>query len=288
MSVAAVRLLAGRYEVSLGDDVQIVPSAQVVLSVAGARSRNAFLDGRAVRLSSGEVGLLSVDLVRSTGFHRFTVDGETYWFGTEDAKLGLAGIVTMLDELGTMGTGWTGQAMFSDGSGMRDPHVAYGWLDQWADEALGAVAAVIETPRANQRTTRALRRRGGAGVLLAPTLRLLRSDPRRYLAEAPGGIIEADGRRFEPLRVVARKRDRRGVHHLEVVGHFFVSPGPGKGRLGFFGARAQFLPHDVVVVAAAQEAAVLGRGEAPVGHPDDPGEGPLPEVGLDLADEGTV
>ena len=207
MSVAAVRLLAGRYEVSLGDDVQIVPSAQVVLSVAGARSRNAFLDGRAVRLSSGEVGLLSVDLVRSTGFHRFTVDGETYWFGTEDAKLGLAGIVTMLDELGTMGTGWTGQAMFSDGSGMRDPHVAYGWLDQWADEALGAVAAVIETPRANQRTTRALRRRGGAGVLLAPTLRLLRSDPRRYLAEAPGGIIEADGRRFEPLRVVARKRE---------------------------------------------------------------------------------
>lgn len=203
----SARILAGRFEVELGAEVTIVPATQVVLSIMGFRSRNAQLDGRAVRLTAGPVGLLSADLTRSTGFHRLVIDGVTYWFGTEDAKLGLAGIVAMLEELDTMGTGWTGQAMFSDGSGMRDPHVAYGWLDQWADEALSAVAAVIETPRANLHTTRALRRRGGAGVLLAPTLRLLRSDPRRYLVESPTGVIEAAGKRYEPLRVVARKRE---------------------------------------------------------------------------------
>lgn len=207
MSALTVRVLAAGFERVLGDDEQIVPATGVVVSVSGARSKNVRLDGRAVRLSSGEPGLLAVDLVRSTGFHRLVVDGEVFWFGTEDAKLGLAGVVQMLQELGTLGTGWTGQALFSDGTGMRDPHVSYGWLDQWADQALAAVGSVIASPRTTTTTTRVLRRRGGAGVLLAPTLRLLRSDPRRYLAEVPGGLVEADGRTFEPLRVVARRRE---------------------------------------------------------------------------------
>jgi len=76
--------------------------------------------------------------------------------------------------------------------------------------------------------------------------------------------------------------------HLEVPGHFPVAAGPGKRGLGFCGSGAQLLPHDVVVIAAAQVAAVLSGSEAPVGHPDDPGEGPLPEIGFHLADEGGV
>lgn len=200
-------LLAGRFESSLGEDVHIVPATQVVISVVGARSRNVILDGRAVRLSAGTTGLLSVDLVRSTGFHRLSVDGHSYWFATEDAKLGLDGIMQMLSELATMGTGWTGQVMFSNGSGLRDPHVSYGWLDQWADEALRAAASIVENPRARSTTTRVLRRRGGPGVLLAPTLRLLRSDPRRNLLETENGSLASGERRFEPLRVVARRRE---------------------------------------------------------------------------------
>ncbi len=207
MSTLTVRVLAAGFERVLSDNEQVVPASGVVVSVAGARSKNVRLDGRALRLSSGEPGLLAIDMVRSTGFHRLVVDDQVFWFGTEDAKLGLAGVVQMLHELDTLGTGWTGQALFSDGTGLRDPHVSYGWLDQWADQTLSAVGAVIASPRSTTTTTRVLRRRGGAGVLLAPTLRLLRSDPRRYLAEVPGGLIEADGRRFEPLRVVARRRD---------------------------------------------------------------------------------
>ncbi|MBF4580794.1 DUF2357 domain-containing protein [Frigoribacterium sp. VKM Ac-2530] len=115
--------------------------------------------------------------------------------------------MAMLEELNNTGTGWTGQAMFSSGAGMRDPHVSYGWLDQWADEALRAVAAVIETPRATLTTSQMLRRRGGAGVLLAPTIRLLRSDPQRYLVPRPSGVIKVNDTRYDPLRVVARRRD---------------------------------------------------------------------------------
>lgn len=209
MSALTVRVLAAGFERTLteGPVEQVVPASGLVVSVSGARSKNVRLDGRSLRLSAGEPGLLAVDMVRSTGFHRLVVDGQVFWFGTEDAKLGLVGVSQMLHELGTMGTGWTGQALFSDGAGLRDPHVSYAWLDEWADQALSAVGTVITSPRATSTTTRVLRRRGGAGVLLAPTLRLLRSDPRRYLAEMPHGLIEVDGRRFEPLRVVARRRE---------------------------------------------------------------------------------
>lgn len=204
----AVRVLAGQFEVDLGSEpVVVVPSTQIVLTVSGALSRNVFLDGRKMRLSSGAVGLLAVDLRRSTGYHRLVVGSDTFWFGTQDAKLRLEGIEAMLSELRAMGTGWTGQAMFSDGTGLLDPHVAYGWLDQWANIALQACSSILATPRASTRSGRTLRRRGGAGVMLAPTLRLLRSDPRRYLAPSLGGVIRVGGESYEPLRVVARQRE---------------------------------------------------------------------------------
>jgi len=204
---ADVRVLAGRFEVSLTTEPQIVPATQIVISVTGAQSRNVTLDGKAIRLSSGSTGVLALDLVRSTGYHHLVVDKRSYWFGTEDAKLGLDGIVAMLEELEVMGTGWTGQAMFSSGAGLRDPHVSYGWLDQWADEALRAVESVLNTPRSKATTSQVLRRRGGSGVLLAPTLRLLRSDPQRYLAQHDNGLIVESGQRYNPLRVIARRRD---------------------------------------------------------------------------------
>lgn len=201
-----VSVLAGPFERVLTEEVLTVPASQVVLAVTGARSRKVTLDGRSMWLSGGATGFLSMDLVRSTGFHRLTVDGHPFWFATQDGKLGLEGLARMLEELRTLGTGWTGQAMFSDGSGIRDPHVSYGWLDQWAGDALAAAAAVIDNPRSHSSVTRVTRRRGGPGVLLAPTLRLLRSDPQRNLTEVESGSLIVDGLHVEPLRVVARRR----------------------------------------------------------------------------------
>ena len=71
-------------------------------------------------------------------------------------------------------------------------------------------------------------------------------------------------------------------------GHLLVAAGPGEGRLGLGGARAQLLAEDVVLVPAAQEAAVLGGGEAAIGDPDDAREGPVAKVVFDLADERRV
>jgi hypothetical protein len=207
VSGVVVRLVAGGYETKLGgDEPPIVPAQPVVLSVSGARTRDVTLDGKRRRLSGGDTGLLAIDLTRSTGFHRLEVEATEYWFGTRDAKLGIDGLSRMLAELDTLGTGWTGQVMFSNGTGIRDPHVSYGWVDQWAERALRSVGMILEAPRSESSTTRVLRRRGGSGVLFAPTLRLLRSDPTRYLADAPNGIIRDGERTLEPLRVVAKKR----------------------------------------------------------------------------------
>lgn len=223
MRVIEVRVLAGPYETVLSDEPRIVPANQLVIAVTGARSRNALLDGRSIRFSSGSTGLFSIDLVRSTGFHHLVIDGASYWFGTQDAKLGLDGVVAMLKDLGDLGTGWAGQAVFSDGLGFRDPHVSYGWLDQHGDDALAAISSILEAPRTNMRSSRVLRRRGGSGVLLTPTLRLLRSDPRRFMVPSPNGVIKSGDERYEPLRVVARKRETTlrtvaNVRALSVLG----------------------------------------------------------------------
>ncbi len=135
---ARVRLISGPREWNLGSEAVTVPAGVTVVSISGFDSRTVPVDGRRVRLSSGSEGVVVLDLSRSTGYHRIVVDGATYWFGTDDAKLGLAGIEAMLRQLGTLGTGWTGQVLFSDGTGLRDPHVVHGWLEDWADVALSA------------------------------------------------------------------------------------------------------------------------------------------------------
>ncbi|WP_141216125.1 hypothetical protein [Rhodococcus sp. 06-156-3C] len=145
-------------------------------------------------------------MTRSTGYHRLDVDGTTFWFGTEDAKLRLDGIEAMLAEMGNLGTGWGGQALFSDGTGLRDAHVVYGWLDEWADRALTAVETILAAPRSRNERTQKLSRKGGSGVLTAPTLRLLRSSPRQYLAANDNGLMEIGTERYDPLRVVVRQR----------------------------------------------------------------------------------
>lgn len=213
MGLLSVRVIAGQLERELTPDISIVPAGPVVLAVTGTGTKNIRLDGKMTRLSSGSTGLISLNLTRSTGFHRVEIDGETFWFGTSDAKLGLEGLEAMLADLNTLGTSWTGQALFTDGSGLRDSHVLYGWLETWADKGLDAVEVILSAPQTLSTSTRVLRRRGGAGVLLAPTLRLLRSNPRRNLVEADAGIIVVEGKSYDPLRTVARKR----VSTLETI-----------------------------------------------------------------------
>lgn len=266
----AVRAIAGALEVIIGEDhPRTVPAGQIVLEVGGHSSRSVRLDGRLARLSSH--GLLAMDLTRSTGYHRLEVDGVTFWFGTEDAKLGLAGIEAMLEQLGPLGTGWTGQALFSDGSGLRDVHVAYGWLDAWADGAVRAVEAILASPRSIHRNSQALSRKGGRAILVPATMRLLRSDPHRYLSRNPDGPIRVGAERFDPLRVVARHRsttldtiaNRRAVNLLSWLNRLIrevLSHNPDSGTT----TRCRLWLNDVERLQRRPLAQALQSGPPPV------------------------
>lgn len=204
----------------------VVAPGPIVLSVTGHANRRVRVDGVDRRLSAGRTGVLALDYTRSTGFHRLDVDGQAFWFATEDHKLKLEGITRMLGHLRDLGTGWTGQALFSDGSGYLDPHVVYGWFDANADEALDAIEMVLAAPRTDDVSDRVLSRRSGSSVLAVPTLRFLRSDPRRNVIEQEGGLLTAAGKNYNPTRVVARRRqrtvdtiaNRRAVHLLGLLG----------------------------------------------------------------------
>ncbi|MGA5818562.1 hypothetical protein ACPC54_11985 [Kitasatospora sp. NPDC094028] len=193
-----VRDASGR-EWVLGDGGPAVVGAGRVLVVVPSGVGAVRLDGQRVRVAGG---LLPVDLTRSTGFHRLVVEGREYWFGTEDAKLGLDGIERMLNHLRTVytGAGWRGQVLFSSGDVLRDPHVVYGWLDRHVAAVVAVAREILAQPRWGSETGRRTSRVGGPGVDAAATHRLLRSDPRRLLVELPG-------QGYLPLRVV--RKDRR-------------------------------------------------------------------------------
>lgn len=221
----SVAVVARSGEIQLGGHAVAVAPGPVVISVRGHTSRRIRIDGLDRRLSSGETGVLALDYTRSTGFHRVEVDGHIFWFATEDHKLRLDGISRMLSHLRSLGTGWTGQVLFSDGSGFLDPHVVYGWFDANADEALAAIETVLSAPRTEESSIRALSRRGGSSVLAVPTMRFLRSDPRRNVFEQEGGLLTVAGKAYNPTRVVARRRqrtvdtvaNRRAVHLLAFI-----------------------------------------------------------------------
>lgn len=202
------RLVVLGAEIELGDEVVTVPSENVVLILEGEHPRNVLIDGRLTRMSAGKSSIVLLNLSQSTGFHRIQVNNQTYWFATEDAKLGLDGLEQMLQEMTQLGTGWTGQAMFSDGSSIRDTHVVYAWLDQWADVAIKSLDEVFLAPSELDESIDVLSRVAKGRVNVASTLRLVRSNPRGYLNPNPNGAIAVGVERFDPLRFVIRGRQR--------------------------------------------------------------------------------
>ncbi len=190
----------------LGSEPAVVRSGQVVLSITGAGTDLVRLDGRPVRLSGAPTGFLAVDLTRSTGFHRLDLLGSTFWFGTEDAKLGLAGVEAMLRELGRSIPPWGGQIMFSEGGLLRDSGVVYGWLEEWADSVLKAIDRVWQMPAYAPTREYRVSRRGGPGIDVRKTHRHLRSRPQERLEKSATGLLQLGDERYSPSSVVVRSR----------------------------------------------------------------------------------
>lgn len=193
----------------LGDeDPVVVPAQNLLIEIEAERRLGAevLLDESrlpVVRGATGTSGYVLVDCFRSTGFHRLLVDGVTYCFGTEDAKLQLDGIVSILEMIEEEGLSWGNQIIFSDGCSIRDPRVDFAWLQSNATQLFEICESIANRPATKQRAVarRSHPRRGRA--LIGKTMSLLRSDPRGLLEEHPRGVINADRKRWMPRYVVA-------------------------------------------------------------------------------------
>jgi hypothetical protein len=129
----------------------------------------------------------------------------------------------------------------------------------------------------------------GDGVALGRRSIVGAVDQQRELLE------EGGPHRGVPLGLLGVAADDEAVAHgalvdddlldLEVAGHRAIPTLPGQGRLGLGALAPELLAQDVVVAAALEVAAVLGRVEAAVGDPHDPPQPPGPQVLLDLPDE---
>lgn len=202
-----VEVHASTGTVELGGVPVVVPAEEVTISITGALG-TVTLDGRTrSTLSIGLARVLTIDLSRSTGFHRLHLPpAHEYWFGTEDAKLRIAGIQRMLGAIAQAGLGWSGQLLFSDGTRFADPRVLYGWLDQYADRALGTAAAIAARPRHGTLAMSQVTSRAGGRILKRETIALVRARGQDIVEEHSSGVFAVADRRFSPRKVVTRRK----------------------------------------------------------------------------------
>ena len=193
-----------------------IPAEYVTFEIEGERlPQEVFLDHKPVTLAldaSGKRGLLPLDTFRSVGFHCLQVGSEEYYFATEDAKLKLEGILTLLRCIEHEGLSWGQQLFFSDGTGIRDSRIDYAWLRDKLAELVAAAEAISDRPARLFRTRTTVGPPRTGRIALQKTVALLRANPRSLLEEHPRGVVEFRGTRYMPRLAVTTMRERSFDH----------------------------------------------------------------------------
>ena len=160
-------------------------------------------------------GHFVLDATRSVGYHYLQVADTKFYFATDDAKLRLAGVLAMLEQIQQAGLSWGQQIVFADGTTVRDPRVDFAWLDRRVKDIVQLAREISERPRREQRAAE-LRGSTRAGrLMLVQTLSLVRQQGKIALEEHERGIIEFRNRRYAPRLGVVRGRELT----LETIGN---------------------------------------------------------------------
>lgn len=196
-----------------GTDPVILPSGPIVLDIRDVTDSGAVrLDGRPLLVALAadtRAATAAINLDRATGYHQLQVGPERrYVFGTNDAKLRIAGVVEMLSYLrehaNSLGLGWNGTVQFSGtGQVLRDVRLDVAWLEQHVDEIASIARSVSNRPFVVSRKRLERAREGVPNV--AATARLMRRQ-RELMERHPQGPVEFDGERWAPREFL---RDRR-------------------------------------------------------------------------------
>lgn len=183
-------------------DPTIVPAESLTFEITGSHlPTTVLLDGRPAPLildAARSRGHLFLDAFRSVGFHHLSILGDDFFFATDDAKLRLDGILSLLRCLQHLGLSWGRQLFFSDGSVVRDAKVDFAWLLQNAARIGQLARSISERPvRRNERSGIWGPPRGGR-VLVQPTVAALRRHQKVFLEEHASGHLRIAGRTYSP------------------------------------------------------------------------------------------
>lgn len=204
----------------------VVPAETLTFELSGHEvPATVQLDSRTVSLvlsSDKTRGYFFLDAFRSVGFHHLRIGQADYFFATDDAKLRLDGIISLLQFVKHEGLSWGQQLFFSNGQVVRDPRVDFAWLTKHADEILSVAREISDRPVRRLEHSVALHQPLGGRIHLQATLSSLRRHQRALLEEHENGHIFIRGRRYSPRAVVASKRtltidtvsNRRATHLL--------------------------------------------------------------------------
>lgn len=206
------------------DEAATVPSENLVIEIEGEVPQTVTIDGQTapvVRNDALSRGLLQYDAFRSVGFHRLQIGTSEFFFATEDAKLQLRGILSILDYVKHEGLSWRGPIFFSNGTAIRHPKIDHAWIAHMSDRILKVTEAISERPFRRLQTHPVVAPPGPGPVLPAETFSLLRSNP-GLLEQQERGLLEVHGQRYSPRSVVRLRHDptydtvgnRRATHVL--------------------------------------------------------------------------
>jgi hypothetical protein len=193
-----------------------IPAEYVTLEIEGdglptvvlldSKPRPLALDASAKR------GYLPVDVFRSVGFHCLQVGQEEYFFATEDAKLKLSGVLTLLRFLEHEGLSFGQQMFFSDGTSIRDSRIDYAWLQDKTAELVAVSQAIADRPARIFRTEHILGPPGSCRIAVRQTVGLIRSNPRAMLEPHLDGVVKFRAARYMPRLAVMTARERSFDH----------------------------------------------------------------------------
>jgi hypothetical protein len=171
------------------------------------------LDGRPLQVafdSTAHTATVALSLDRATGYHQLQIQpGRHYLFGTEDAKLKIAGVVEMLAFLrthaGPLGLSWNGTVYFSaNGQVLRDARLDIAWLERNLSEVATIAESISLRPFV---VSRRMRERARSGVPdVAATAALLRRSP-ELMERHSRGSLTIDGERWSPRELVRTRRE---------------------------------------------------------------------------------
>ena len=184
----------------------IVNERSVIVSVTATAGHSVLIDGERLSIETAGTLLKPLILNESVGFHRIQVGERTYWLGNTDSKLRLEGLESMLSYLrGRAGRSWSGQMLFSNGSGLRDPQVVYSWLDASLPDFIVAAKAIARAPSRDPNPSWVSRNPGAGGRVSIPrTIRMLRQSPSDLLEPMRRGPVTANGVDYGPRKVVVQ------------------------------------------------------------------------------------